>query len=117
MAAAGRSTAKSLLRIGDMPVASVERFAGGEPFAEVVSEPGGLLPYAKKHIGDLHFADLEAQISMDAHPALFRWIRDAWLGEPARDRVALDALDATGTALRSIEMAHAHVHEVVLPAP
>jgi hypothetical protein len=113
---AGRSAGKALLRIGDTPVASVERYAGGEPFAEVVSEPGGLLPYAKKHIGELHFADLEAQVGLEAHPALFRWIRDAWFGDPARDSVALDAPDGTETTMRRIEMAHACLHEVVLPA-
>jgi len=105
-----RSPGKSVLRVGGTPAASVERYSGGEPFADVVNEPGGLLPYAKKHIGDLHFADLEVQVAIDAHPALFRWIRDAWFGSPDRERVALDA-QGTG-----IELAHARLREVTLPA-
>jgi hypothetical protein len=111
-----RFAGKALLRVGDTPAASVESYSGGEAFAEVVDEPGGLLPYAKKHIGELRFADLEAQVAMDAHPALFRWIRDAWFGNPARDRVALDALDSGSTESRSLELSHARIREVVLPA-
>jgi hypothetical protein len=105
-----RSPGKTVLRVGGTAAASVERYSGGEPFADVVNEPGGLLPYAKKHIGDLHFADLEAQVAVDAHPALFRWIRDAWFGSPDRDQVALDAQGA------GIELAKARLREVALPA-
>jgi len=104
------SPGKTVLRIGGTTVASVERYSGGEPFAEVVTEPGGLLPYSKKHIGGLHFADLEAQVALDAHPTLFRWIRDAWFGNPDREKVALEA-QAEG-----VECALARLHEVTLPA-
>src|SRR4051812_40445092 len=88
----GRRSAKTMLRVGGTLAATVDKYTGGEPFAEVVNEPGGLLPYAKKHIGNVRFADLEAHVSLDAHPALFRWIRDAWFGNPDRDKVALDTL-------------------------
>jgi hypothetical protein len=111
-----RFAGKALLRVGDTPAASVESYCGGEPFAEVVDEPGGLLPYAKKHIGAVRFADLEAQVAMDAHPALFRWIRDTWFGNPARDRVALDVLNAGSSEARSLELAQPRIREVVLPA-
>ena len=104
-----------MLRVGGTLAATVDRFTGGEPFAEVVNEPGGLLPYAKKHIGDLHFADLEAQVSLDAHPALFRWIRDAWFGNPERDKVALDTL-VDGAEPTTLDLASATILEVVLPA-
>ena len=109
-----RAASRAVLRVGGTIAASVERYTGGDPFAEVVTEDGGLLPYAKKHIGDLRFADLEAQVAMDAHPVLLRWIRDAWFGNPNRDRVSLDTMDAGGA--QSIELANARIRQVVLPA-
>lgn len=104
-----------MLRVGGTLAATVDRFTGGEPYAEVVNEPGGLLPYAKKHLGDLHFADVDAQVSLDAHPALFRWIRDAWFGSPEREKVALDTL-IDGAPPTTLELATASINEVVLPA-
>lgn len=101
-----------MLRLGGTPAAAVATFRGGEPFAEVINEPGGLLPYAKKHVGELHFADLEAQLAMDAHPVLYRWIRDAWLGDPDRDFVALDI---GGASPQTLHLAHARIRDVVLP--
>ena len=108
-----RSPGKTVLRLGGTAAASVATFQGGEPFADVVTEPGGLLPYAKKHVGDLRFADLEAQLAMDAHPVLYRWIRDTWLGDPDRDFVALDT---GGNSPQTLELARARTRDVVLPA-
>jgi hypothetical protein len=105
-----------MLRVGGTLAATVDKYTGGEPFAKVIAEPGGLLPYAKKHIGpDVHFADLQAQVSLDAHPTLFRWIRDAWFGNPDREKVALDTI-VDGAAPQTLELAHASITEVVLPA-
>jgi hypothetical protein len=99
----------AFLRVGGRSI-RVESFSGPEPFAEVVSEPGGLLPYSKKHIGALRWADLEASIGIDADPALYQWIGDAWFGHPAREGAVLEALDQT------IELQKPRLHEVVLPA-
>ena len=104
-----------MLRVGGTLAASVDKYVGGEPYAVVVNEPGGLLPYAKKHIGDLRYADLSAQVSLDAHPALFRWIRDAWFGNPDREKVALDTT-IDGQQPQTLELARATITEVVLPA-
>lgn len=98
----------SILRLGEKRV-RVESFRGAEPFAEVVNEPGGLLPYAKKHIGPLRWADLEARVGIDADPALYQWIGDAWFGHPARDRIELD------TAGEILELTQPLLREVVLP--
>lgn len=106
----GTSSRKAVLRIGETPAASVERYTGAEPFADVINEPGGLLPYAKKHLGEVRFADLEALVAVDAHPALFRWIRDAWFGSPDRDKVFLDG------GLGGLELTRASIVEVTLPA-
>ena len=111
----GPAAAKTVLSIGGTPAATVARFSGGEPYAEVVNEPGGLLPYAKKNIGGLHFADVAAEVAMDADAELFDWIRDAWFGSPFRDNVALERLDASNS-LQSVEIAHAAIREVTLPA-
>jgi hypothetical protein len=121
MAALGRlhptsvAAAKTVLSIAGTPAATVARYSGGEPYAEVVNEPGGLLPYAKKHIGELHFADVSAEVAMDADAALFDWIRDAWFGNPFRDNVALERIDPA-SPLASVEIAHAAIREVTLPA-
>ena len=111
----GRSN-KCWLKVDGEQVCTVERYAGGDPYAEVVNEPGGLMPYAKKHLGDLHFADLEAQVGLDANPALHSWIRDAWFGQPGRERVALETLDSSGTATRGLELAKPRLRAVTLPA-
>src|ERR1041384_3942030 len=112
----GRSNVKSSLRISGTPVASVDSFLGGEPFCEVIPEPGGLLPYAKKHLGPLQFAAIEAKVSMDAHPLMHRWIRDAWFGNPERDRIAIDSTDSDGQNPRTMELTRARIREVELPA-
>ena len=66
----------AMLRVGDR-IVRVESYSGAEPSAAVVNEPGGLLPYSKKHLGTLGWADLEANVGIDADPALFQWIGDA----------------------------------------
>jgi hypothetical protein len=110
-----RSHGKTVLSLGGTPAATVERYTGGEPYAEVVNEPGGLLPYAKKHVGAVKFADLEALVAMDAHPTLFRWIRDAWFGNPEREKVALERRDEACN-LPSVALSSAAIREVTLPA-
>src|SRR5438876_9391921 len=50
---------KGLLWISGKPAVRVQGHTGAEPFAEVINEPGGLLPYAKKHLGPVRYADLE----------------------------------------------------------
>src|SRR5260370_24541119 len=111
-ALSARSPGKTVLRLGGTPAASVASFRGGEPFAEVVNEPGGLLPYAKKHVGDLRFADLEAHLAMDAHPLLYRWIRDTWLGDPHPDFVAFDT---GGNSPQTLQLALARIPADELP--
>jgi hypothetical protein len=111
----GRTAAKTVLSIGGTPAATVARYVGGEPYAVVVNEPGGLLPYAKKHIGALQFADVAAEVAMDADAVLFDWIRDAWFGNPFRDNVSLERLDPA-SSLQTVEIAHAAIREVTLPA-
>ena len=111
----GRYTKKTWLKIDGHPVASVERYSGGDPYAEVINEPGGMLPYAKKHLGALHFADLEAQVSMDANPLLHHWIRDAWFGKASRDRVVLETIESSGTTTRGLQLAHPRLRNVTLP--
>ena len=114
--APGRLANKCWLKIDGEQVCLVERYSGGDPFAEVINEPGGLLPYSKKHLGELRFADLEAQVGMDANPLLHAWIRDAWFGKPGRERVTLETLDAAGTATRGLELAKPRLRSVGLPA-
>lgn len=119
MPAMQRSTSRlgnqAFLRLGDRSV-RVESYFGAEPFAEVINEPGGLLPYAKKHIGALHYADLEARIGIDADPALYEWIGDAWFGKPVREEVRLEAVDLVRRVSESIELKEAQLREVILPA-
>lgn len=115
-AVARATSSKATLRIGTRAVTAVERFGGGDPYAEVILEPGGHLPYAKKHLGELRFGDLDAQVALDAHPALFRWISEAWVGNAGKEKVALDTVDSAGGPVRSIELALARVREVTLPA-
>lgn len=110
-----RATEKTVLSISGTPAATVARFSGGEPYAEVVNEPGGLLPYTKKHIGGIHFADVAAEVAMDADAVLFDWIRDTWFGSPFRDNVSLERLDPS-SSLQSVEIARAAIREVTLPA-
>lgn len=107
-------TVHAFLKVRDRAV-RVESYRGAEPFAEVVNEPGGLLPYAKKHLGALRWADLEAQVGIDSDPALFEWIGDAWFGNPLRESVELDAFDPVERVARTLELQHAELHEVTLP--
>ena len=104
----------SFLRVGDRAI-RVESYSGAEPFAEVVAESGGLLPYAKKHLGALRWADLEASVGIDADPALYQWIGDAWFGQPARDRAVLDTFDPVTRRAETIELQKPLLREVVLP--
>ena len=99
----------SFLRVGDRAI-RVESYSGAEPFAEVVAESGGLLPYAKKHLGALRWADLEASVGIDADPALYQWIGDAWFGHPSREQVVLE------TPAEAMELEQPTLREVVLPA-
>jgi hypothetical protein len=111
----GRSN-KCWLKVDGEQVCNVERYTGGDPYAEVVNEPGGLLPYSKKHLGEVRFADLEAQVGLDANPALHAWIRDAWFGKPGREKVALETLDSSGASTRGLELAKPRLRSVTLPA-
>ncbi|MGZ6141915.1 MAG: hypothetical protein ACXWLM_01195 [Myxococcales bacterium] len=108
-------TFPSFLRVGDRSV-RVESFSGAEPFAEVVNEPGGLLPYAKKHLGAIRWADLEADVGIDSDPALYQWIGDTWFGQPAREKAVLDTFDPISRRAETIELTRPLLREVVLPA-
>lgn len=110
-----RTSRKSWLTIGQKPVATVESFSGGDAFAEVVNEPGGHLPYAKKHLGQVRFADLVTEVAVDAHPSLHLWIREAWFGKPSRDRVVIETPDSSGTGTRGIQLEHARLRSITLP--
>ena len=104
----------AMLRVGDR-IVRVESYSGAEPSAAVVNEPGGLLPYSKKHLGTLGWADLVANVGIDADPALFQWIGDAWFGQPVRDEVVLDAFDPVEKMAQTIQLQKPLLHEVILP--
>src|ERR1041385_6652773 len=105
----------SMLRVGDRTV-RVESFRGAEPSAQVVNEPGGLLPYPKKHLGPLGWADLEANVGIDADPALYQWIGEAWVGQAVGAEVPPDTFDPIDRVAHTIELQKPLLHEVVLPA-
>jgi hypothetical protein len=67
-------------------------------------------------VGPTQFADVEAKVSMDAHPVVHRWIRDAWFGNPERDKVALDSANPDGSNPRTLELSKARIRAVELPA-
>jgi hypothetical protein len=103
----------AFLRVGERAF-RVQSFSGAEPFAEVVNELGGFLPYAKKRLGAVRYDDLEAKIGFDADAELFKWIGDAWFGSPIRKDVAFDALNPVHRVASTLEM-KAQLHEVILP--
>jgi hypothetical protein len=104
----GRST--GILRIGNIPVTRVVSFKGGDAYADVIDEPGGLLPYAKKHVSPVKYADVEAQVTVDSNSTLFHWIRDAWLGTPLREVVQVLSSPF------SLEIRKARIRNVIMPA-
>jgi hypothetical protein len=102
--------AHGILRIGNVPVTTVVSFKGGDAYADVIDEPGGLLPYAKKHVSPVKYADVEAQVAVDSNSTLFHWIRDAWLGTPLREVVQVLSSPF------SLEIRKARIRNVIMPA-
>lgn len=88
---------------------------GGQIFAEPVAENTDGL-YAKKHIGNVKWADITVQMGLTLPAAFYQWIADSWSFGPQRKDGAVLAADFNNNVVKELDFYNALITEVTIPA-
>jgi hypothetical protein len=94
-------------------VRSVE---GGDISAEVVAEPVGPQPFAKKHIGNVKYEEFTLGVELGMSADVFEWIAGSWAATSTRRNGAIVEADANLDVKVRREFRDALVTETTVPA-
>jgi tail tube protein gp19 len=105
----------SLLELDGARVGALKSVDGGELVAEVVVEPIGQEPFAKKHLGGVRYEDLVLGIDLGTAGSVSTWIADSWKGQAKPRDGAIVETDATLAPQERREFRHALITETTIP--
>jgi phage tail-like protein len=88
---------------------------GGQIFGEPVAENTDGL-YAKKHIGNVKYADITVQMGMGLPPAFYQWIADSWSFGAQRKNGAVLGADFNNNVVKELDFTNALITETTIPA-
>ncbi len=94
----------------------VKSVEGGDISAEVVAEPVGPQPFAKKHLGNVKYEELTLGVELGMTADVYEWIAGSWSGKPSRRNGAIVEADANLDVKRRREFHDALVTETTVPA-
>lgn len=94
----------------------VQSVAGGDVSAEVVSEPAGPEPFAKKHVGPPRYEEFELRVGLGMAKEVYDWIAATWAAKPLRKNGAIVEADATFQAQAERRFTDALLTETTIPA-
>jgi hypothetical protein len=94
----------------------VKSVEGGDISAEVVAEPVGPQPFAKKHLGNVKYEELTLGVELGMTADVYEWIAGSWAGKPNRRNGAIVEADANLDVKRRREFHDALVTETTVPA-
>lgn len=105
------------LELGGQHQGFLKSVEGGAAFGDVVEEPGGNLPYVKKHLGNLGYDDIIIEVAPTAGSELFSWISATLSSSPkARQNGAIIAIDFNNKEVGRLVFSDAAITELTIPA-
>jgi hypothetical protein len=90
-------------------------FEGGDAVGDVVEVADGSDPVVRKHLGGVHYSDIDVQCGADATVALLEWISAALSNSFVPKSGAVSAVDANATEIWRLEFSHALISRLSLP--
>ena len=100
---------------GGKNIGMLKTAQGGQIYGEPVAENTDGL-YAKKHIGNVKWADITVQMGFTLPPAFYQWIADSWSFGAQRKNGAIIAADYNFNAVKELDFYNALIQEVTIPA-
>lgn len=94
----------------------VKSVEGGDITAEVVAEPPGPQPFAKKHIGGVRYEEFALGIELGMSSDVYEWIAESWAGQSKRRDGAIVEADFKLDAKARREFREAVITETTFPA-
>ena len=105
----------SLLELDGAQVGALLSVDGGELVAEVVVEPIGQEPFAKKHLGGVRFEELVLGLDVGTAGSVYTWIAESWNGHAKPRDGAIVETDAKLAPQTRREFRHALITETTIP--
>jgi hypothetical protein len=105
----------SLLELDGAQTGALKSVDGGEIVAEVVVEPVGQEPFAKKHLGGVRYEELVLGLELGTAGGVFTWIAESWSGQAKRRDGAIVETDAKLAPQARREFRHALITETTIP--
>jgi tail tube protein gp19 len=105
----------SLLELDGAQTGALKSVDGGEIVAEVVVEPIGQEPFAKKHLGGVRYEELVLGLDLGTAGTVFTWIAESWNGQAKPRDGAIVETDAKLAPKARREFRHALITETTIP--
>ena len=106
---------QSLLELDGAQTGALKSVDGGEIVAEVVVEPIGQEPFAKKHLGGVRYEELVLGLDLGTAGSVFTWIAESWNGQAKPRDGAVVETDAKLAPQARREFRHALITETTIP--
>jgi T4-like virus tail tube protein gp19 len=105
----------SMLELDGAQVGALKSVDGGEIVAEVVVEPIGQEPFAKKHLGGVRYEELVLGLDLGTAGSVFAWVAESWNGQAKSRDGAVVETDAKLAPQARREFRHALITETTIP--
>jgi len=105
----------SLLELDGAQTGALKSVDGGEIVAEVVVEPIGQEPFAKKHLGGVRYEELVLGLDLGTAGTVFTWIAESWNGRAKPCDGAIVETDAKLAPKARREFRRALITETTIP--
>jgi hypothetical protein len=106
---------QSLLELDGAQTGALKSVDGGEIVADVVVEPIGQEPFAKKHLGGVRYEELVLGLDLGTAGSVFTWIAESWNGQAKPRDGAVVETDAKLAPQARREFRHALITETTIP--
>lgn len=106
---------QSLLELDGAQTGALKSVDGGDIVAEVVVEPIGQEPFAKKHLGGVRYEELVLGLELGTAGSVFTWIAESWNGQAKPRDGAIVETDAKLAPQARREFRHALITETTIP--
>jgi phage tail-like protein len=105
-----------MLELDGVAVGWIQSFEGGNARGEVLVEPQGANPFAKKHLGGVRFEPVTIDFSGGMNNLFFDWIKTSISGKIQRRNGAIVVADMTYKMVERLEFQNAMITEFGFPA-
>lgn len=110
------ASAHYALELDGMAGGWVRSFEGGTARGDVVVEPPGANPFAKKHLGGVRFEPITISFGAGMNKPVFDWIKTSISGKIQRRNGAIVVADMNYKVVERVDFQNALITEVGFPA-